>query len=219
VKKVPKRQLTPKSNHMHQDRDLSEPERRCIATGQNFKKAELIRFVVSPDGVLVPDFQNKLPGRGIWIGCQKKNLELALKKGLFSRAARRKLDLPDDFISRVEKGLRARCLNLLGLTRKSGKITTGFAKVEAALKSGKAVLLLAANDSAEDGRRKLRRLAERVPIVQLFGIEELSQALGQENVVHACLSTHGQAQKFLVEVSRLESFVNQDDEGERTGSE
>ena len=27
---------------------------------------DLIRFVVGPDGVLVPDLRRKLPGRGVW---------------------------------------------------------------------------------------------------------------------------------------------------------
>ena len=68
---------------MSQDRGLSEPERRCIASGQVLKKADLIRFVVAPDGVLVPDLQEKLPGRGIWLSSSREHLELARKKGFF----------------------------------------------------------------------------------------------------------------------------------------
>mgnify|MGYP000753544744 CR=1 FL=1 len=37
------------------DKDRDEPERRCIVTGDVQPKAGLIRFVVSPEGVVVPE--------------------------------------------------------------------------------------------------------------------------------------------------------------------
>ena len=47
------------------ERDV--PERRCIVTGDVQPKAGLVRFVVGPDGQIVPDLADKLPGRGIWV--------------------------------------------------------------------------------------------------------------------------------------------------------
>ena len=38
----------------------SGPQRKCIITGQVADKADLIRFVASPDGQLVADTGNKL---------------------------------------------------------------------------------------------------------------------------------------------------------------
>ncbi len=213
------RKATPKANLTRQHRDLSDPVRRCIATGQTRKKEELLRFVVSPDGLLVLDIRGKLPGRGIWISCSRTDIELACKKGLFSRSAKQKITVPESLAESVENALAARCLNTLGLGRRSGLVKTGFAKVEASLKAGKAAVLLAANDGSEDGRKKLRWLAASLPIVELFSSAELSQALGQGNSVHASLVRGGLTDKFLVEVSKLAGFRNQDDEGERTGSE
>ena len=43
----------------------NDPERRCIVSGEAQPKRGLIRFAVSPDGILVPDILEKLPGRGI----------------------------------------------------------------------------------------------------------------------------------------------------------
>ena len=195
---------------MSQDRGLSEPERRCIASGQVLKKADLIRFVVAPDGVLVPDLQEKLPGRGIWLSSSREHLELARKKGLFSRAARQKVSIPDDLENRVELGLMTRCMNLLGLARKRGDAVSGFAKVEASLRKNKAGLLLAARDGAPDGRKKLKTLAGNLPVVELFNSQELSQALGLENVIHAALPKRGYIEKFLIEASKLSGFRCQD---------
>ena len=37
--------------------------------------AELIRFVVAPDGAVVPDLKRRLPGRGIWITATRPALQ------------------------------------------------------------------------------------------------------------------------------------------------
>ncbi|MEH6474522.1 MAG: RNA-binding protein [Sneathiella sp.] len=213
------RKATTNANQKRPHGDLSEPVRRCIATGEIRKKEELLRFVVSPDGILVLDIREKLPGRGIWISCSREDIELACKKGLFSRSAKQKIDTPEGLADSVEAALAKRCLNSLGLGRRSGLIKTGFAKVEASLRAGKAAVLLAANDGSEDGRKKLRWLATSIPIVELFSSTELSQALGLENSVHASIARGGLTDKFLVEVSKLAGFRDQDHSGERTGSE
>src|SRR4051812_13786313 len=43
------------------------PLRRCVATRAVKPKSELLRFVVGPGDVLVPDVAGRLPGRGLWI--------------------------------------------------------------------------------------------------------------------------------------------------------
>ena len=42
-------------------------ERLCVATRTVRPVADLIRFVVGPDGEAVPDLKSKLPGRGVWV--------------------------------------------------------------------------------------------------------------------------------------------------------
>ena len=64
------------------------PERKCIATGEVQPKYGLIRFVMGPDGEIVPDALEKLPGRGIWVSADRGAIEQAVKKRLFGRAAR-----------------------------------------------------------------------------------------------------------------------------------
>ena len=60
------------------DKFRDDPERRCIATGEVQPKRGLIRFAVSPDGIIVPDVLEKLPGRGIWVSADRAALELAV---------------------------------------------------------------------------------------------------------------------------------------------
>lgn len=200
------RQADPSNGEVY----LSDPQRRCIATGQIREKEDLLRFAVSPDDLLVLDIQMNLPGRGIWISCNRQSVELAIKKKLFARSAKQPVSVPDELVQKIETVLSQRCLALLGLGRKSGLVTVGFAKVEKALKSKKASILIAASDGAEDGRQKLKRIAGTLPVIDAFNIDELSQALGKENIVHASVGSSGLTKKIMIAVSQLSRFRNHD---------
>jgi len=63
-------------------------ERRCIVTGEVLPEARLLRFVLAPDGQVVPDVEAKLPGRGLWVSADRTILAQAVAKRLFARAAK-----------------------------------------------------------------------------------------------------------------------------------
>jgi uncharacterized protein len=184
------------------------PERRCIVEGEVKPVSQLIRFAVSPQGDIVPDLDATLPGRGLWVSAQRLAVDEAVKKRRFAKAAKAQVRAEADLADLVETRLRAKCLDLLGLARRSGDLITGFEKVKAELATGNAVVLLAATDGAADGREKLSRLAMDLPVVTLFDVADMSLALGRENVVHAVLSSGGLAERFLKETTRLAGFCN-----------
>ena len=62
------------------EKDRETPERRCIVTGETQPKAGLIRFVADPDGQVVPDLAEKLPGRGFWVVAERAALEAASRR-------------------------------------------------------------------------------------------------------------------------------------------
>ncbi len=125
------------------DKDRDEPERRCIVTGEVQPKAGLIRFVVSPEGVVVPDLAGKLPGRGIWVTADRAAIEKAAAKGLFARAARTGVTVPESLADLVEAGLARRVVDLISLARKAGLAVAGFEKVKGWLADGKAKIFQA----------------------------------------------------------------------------
>jgi predicted RNA-binding protein YlxR (DUF448 family) len=43
------------------------PERTCIVTRAKGLPEDMIRFVVGPGAIVVPDIRRKLPGRGVWV--------------------------------------------------------------------------------------------------------------------------------------------------------
>lgn len=183
------------------------PLRRCLVTRSVRPKAELVRFVVSPEGELTPDLAGRLPGRGYWVGAERRHLETALKKQLFVKAAGQAVVLPADLADRVARLLRGRALDLIGLARRAGAAVAGHDKVEQWLRAGKAGLLLAASDGAADGRRKLAELAAGRPVIALFTADELAAAFGRERVVHAAIASGALAEQFLAEAGRVAGFA------------
>jgi len=188
------------------------PLRRCLVTREVLPKAELLRFVVGPDDRLMPDPAERLPGRGLWLTPRRDIVAAAAAKGLFAKAAGRRVVLPSDLAGEVERLLRGRCLALLGLARRAGQLRTGFEKVREDLKAGRAGLLLGASDGALDGRQKLAALAGDRTEVTLFDSAELSAALGREKVVHAMVAADGMAERLRRELERLQGMQTADSE-------
>ena len=193
----------------------NSPERRCIATGEVLSTESLLRFVVGPEGALVVDLGRDLPGRGIWVGGRRALLERAVEKRLFARAAKMPVTVAADLPDQIEAAMRRRCLALLGLARRAGQLTLGYEKVRTALAADDAAIVITAGDASPKGRKKLlsglmgdneNGASAGRQVVDLFLVEELSLALGRENVVHAALRTGGLADRFIGECRRLADF-------------
>ncbi|WP_374469331.1 RNA-binding protein [Phenylobacterium sp.] len=185
-------------------------ERRDIVSGEVMDEARLVRFVAGPDGLVVPDLARKLPGRGLWVAADRASVAAAAKKGLFSRAAKAKLQAPPDLADQVENLLRRRVLSSLGLARKAGDLTSGYEKVLAAITAGKAAWLIEASDGAADGRRKIwaqaRKQSPPPGLVGLYTSAELGLALGLENVIHTAFLAGRAADRWAQDVHRLAGF-------------
>lgn len=144
---VPASPVSPESPANDEPRGR-DPRRRCIVTGEIRPKTDLIRFVVDPEGQVVPDVDGKLPGRGLWLYASQDVLHRAQKKHAFSRAARRKVAVSPDLPDEVERLLAARCMEYLGLAKRAGLLVSGLEKVRALITAGKAQVVILAADGA-----------------------------------------------------------------------
>lgn len=179
--------------------------RLCLATRRVTPVEDMLRFVVGPDGHIVPDLARKLPGRGAWVSATRADLETALKRKAFGRAFKGKGTAAPDLADLIDTLLYKDALSALSLANKAGQVVTGTTKVEAALASGDAQVLLHAADARPDGVRKLNALARQaenagvrqVSFVDCFSGIELDLALGRSNVVHAALLAHPTTEGFL----------------------
>jgi predicted RNA-binding protein YlxR (DUF448 family) len=189
---------------------VSSRERRDLVGGEVMPEARLIRFVAGPAAAVTPDLAGKLPGRGLWVEARREAVETAARKGLFSRAAKAKLDAAPDLADLVERLLARRCLEQLGLARREGALAPGFEKAQMAIRSGKAAWIIEAADGSADGRAKLLHAARTAPrppqICGAFSAEELGLALGLENVVHVALLAGRRAERWTEEASKLAGF-------------
>jgi predicted RNA-binding protein YlxR (DUF448 family) len=182
------------------------PERRCIVTGETGATTGLVRFALAPDGRVVPDVAERLPGRGVWVAANREAVTAAATKGLFARGFKGRALADADLADQVEGLLAARCRELLGLARRAGQAVAGFEKVRALLTSGGAALLLEASDGAEDGMNRLRRLAPEITVVRCLGSSELGAALGRDIAVHVALKPGGLVATLERELIRLAGF-------------
>ena len=206
----------------------SEPERRCILTGEHSARAELIRLAVSPDNLVLPDAQAKAPGRGAWIGVTRAELETAIAKGKLKGALARAfktgaLEIPEDLPALTEAALRRALTDRLGLEMRSGTIILGTQRIAETARAGGVTLLLHAADASEDGRKKLDQAwrvgedregsGDRGAILPLDRAT-LSVALGRDNVVHLALADPKAVERVQVPLQRLLHFL-----GAETGPE
>ncbi|KPN64707.1 hypothetical protein XMM379_002700 [Aliiroseovarius sp. xm-m-379] len=198
-----------------------EPERKCIATGESQPKAGLIRFVVGPDGMVVPDLLGKLPGRGIYVAANRAAIATAIKKGLFSRAARQPVTVPDGLLDLLEKGYADRVVHLIAMARKAGQAVAGYEKVKDWLAKDEAKVLIQAIDGSDRQKSKLRPPRERDRYINCLTGDELGLAFGRENVIHGALAAGGLASRVVEEAKKLTAMRALDsggDKGHRKGT-
>jgi predicted RNA-binding protein YlxR (DUF448 family) len=181
----------------------NDPERRCIVSGEAQPKRGLIRFGVSPDGDLVADVLEKLPGRGIWVSAERDALEEAVKKDLFSRAARQKVTIPEGLVDDVERQLAKRMIDGVSMARKAGRAVAGFEKVKEWLGKEDARILLQASDGSERGKSKLHPPGGKGSFFEVLTASELGLSFGRERVIHAALGFGGLTERIREDAIRL----------------
>lgn len=202
-----------------------EPLRLCVATRAERSATDLIRFVASPDNVIVPDLAHRLPGRGVWVTADRHSLERAVAGKSFAKSLKRKIEVPADLLDQVEALLLRRVGEALSLANKAGVLVTGFEKISRTLAEGRIHALVHGSDAAADGRGKLDRkflacaghggaqneVEGRLPtsngrIVAVLTVDQMSLAIARPNVVHAGLKKGGVTDRFLAEAGRLQRY-------------
>lgn len=160
------------------------PQRSCLACRETRDKGELLRFVLAPDRTLVPDLQQKLPGRGAYTCMKGSCVRLAAQKKQFARGFKGEVlgAEAEPLVQQVVARLEERIASYLSLANKAGKVVSGSDQVAEKLKKGGAGLLFVATDISTDIGEKFRGLArlKEVPCISLFTKERLGELLGKE---------------------------------------
>jgi predicted RNA-binding protein YlxR (DUF448 family) len=190
-------------------------ERTCVVTRAVKPVDELIRFVLAPDGAVVPDLKRRLPGRGVWVTASRAAVDDAVRRNGFSRGFKRDVRAAADLPAQVERQLERTALDALGIAHKAGRVAIGFGRTESELAGGPVIAILQAADAAPDGVRKIAAAAARretgtnsapIPVIAAFTTAQLDLALGRSNVVHAALLAGPASNGFLARCQSLERF-------------
>lgn len=179
----------------------------CIVTRQTGPEQAFIRFVCSPDGLVVPDLLRKLPGRGVWVSLERAKVAEAVKKQAFAKGFETACTADTDLAAKVASLLRGQVVSHLSLARKAGVAVCGAMKVEDALSGGPVRVLLNAADGSPDGIRKISRKAGAATLIcNLLQSSEMDLAFGRANVIHAAVASGGLADRLVYFIRRMADY-------------
>ena len=199
----------------------SNPLRKSLVTHVIAAKGEMFRFVLDPKGQLVFDIDQKLPGRGLYLEPDRTLFATAVKKSLFSKAAKTKVTLQPDLETEIEKLLLIKIQSLLGLAKRAGQIVFGYDQVADHIKHRRPIgLLLQASDAATAGRDKLSNMAKSHEVISAGGeqthrlgreftlltSEELALPFSRERLVHLIVAKGQLCDKLCHTLQKLQNW-------------
>ncbi|WP_051279905.1 RNA-binding protein [Hellea balneolensis] len=208
--------ISPDEAEFGPDRRGHKPlERRCLASGESRDPVDMVRFVLNPEGVVTPDIQGKLPGRGAWVSSDRQSLEKVIAQKGFNRGFKGAAKIEGDLAALTERLLSRRVLGLITMARKASVIAMGFDQVQSMAREAAIALRIEASDGSKDGRSKIRTLAkamnreQELPdpiVVGCFTADDIGCALGRESIVHAAIRPGKLAKSMKIDVRRLSGF-------------
>ncbi len=175
------------------------PLRTYLVTGAEKNPEHMLRFVVGPEGEVVPDLARRLPGRGMWVKAERKAVEQAVARKLFSKAARASVKASPDLADRIERLLRDRALEDLGRARRAGRAVAGFVRVEQMIDQGRAGLLIVPEEADGDGLARLR--TSGLPVERLADAAALGGIFGREHAVYVAVARDDRSGQFVQRIA------------------
>lgn len=151
----------------------------CWITKIDYPTEDMLRFSCSPDGDVILDFSEKLPGKGVWVSKEINVVDQFLKQSkedlgvAFGRA-----DISSVItVADIEIAVRKKMLSLMGLAKKSSRGVFGEAELKKSKKPIK--LLFVASDVGTNSLKYAEKLGQKkCIIIDVFSKNELEGASG-----------------------------------------
>ena len=140
----------------------SATTRMCAVSREVRPIDELIRFVVSPQGEVIPDLKRKLPGRGLWVSASRQAVAEAVRRNQFARGFKREVRAARDTCRRYRRpaGAQRDRSARHGRQGRPGRLRLRQGR-GCAHRRGRPAALIHASDGAADGIRKLDAIARQ----------------------------------------------------------
>ncbi|MFO7811746.1 MAG: DUF448 domain-containing protein [Pelovirga sp.] len=187
----------------------SQPQRTCVACRTVADKKLLLRFVLAPDGRVVVDYRQQLPGRGLYTCFNLQCPAQAVKRNSFRRVfgtTTQPVELAD-LLGQLQQALYQRIKGSILMARKAGQLIAGSNMVLDALKGSKPpAVVIMATDITENMKQKIDSTAKRLQIfcTQLFDKESLGQMLGKQERSVVAIQDGALATLLKSELNRYE---------------
>lgn len=93
---------------------------------------------------------------------------------------------------------QTRCLQMLGLAARAGRLNVGSDAVLASIRAGKARLVLLATDAGSNSEKKFRDKCAfyHIPLAQVFDRDQMGRACGRSHSVAVAVTDPGFAVKI-----------------------
>ena len=181
-----------------------QPERSCVACRKTIAKAQLLRYVLSPAGEVILDYNAKLPGRGCYVCADSQCINKALRENGFKRAFKKDAISPssEELMRVISEKASGVIVSLLSLAQRSRKLSLGAFAVEADIKSGSLSLLLVMADISPASEKKWKNAsaAKGLCFMVLPHIGQLQTVFGNKKVVG--IKDEGISRRLEIEIDR-----------------
>jgi predicted RNA-binding protein YlxR (DUF448 family) len=191
-------------------RNSETPQRSCLGCRAIKDQAFLIRFVLSNENEVLPDLDNKLPGRGAYTCTNKDCLTKAVTLRQFKRSFKQDVSVmpPEELLNHIKHLLFTRIIGLIGLANRAAMVIAGGSLVSDALKSRvKPGLVIVATDVSEVIGGKIIFLAEvhKLPHRTVLTKDDFGAILGKAPRSALAIKPGG----FVVQLTKaIDRYIN-----------
>lgn len=190
------------------------PQRSCLGCRTSKDNNLLLRFVLTPEMEVLPDLDNRLPGRGAYTCINNRCLAAAIEQKQFKRSFKHDVSVmpAGQLIEHVRQQLHDRIIGLIGLANKAGMITGGGSMVTDALRSKKKPgLVIVAGDVSEAIGSKIIHTAasHHVPHRTIITKDDFGAILGKAPRSAIAVATGGFVAQLMKAIDRYSNFLGE----------
>jgi predicted RNA-binding protein YlxR (DUF448 family)/ribosomal protein L7Ae-like RNA K-turn-binding protein len=199
---------------MTRQENAETPQRSCLGCRATKDKEFLIRFVLSGENEVLPDLDNRLPGRGAYTCINEGCLIKAVTQRQFKRSFKQDVQVMDSesMVRHTRHLLFARIIGLIGLANKAGGVISGGSMVSDALKSRvKPGIVIVATDVSEVIGGKIISLANvnKVPHRTVISKDDFGTILGKAPRSAIAIKSGGFIAQLLKAIDRYRNFLGE----------
>jgi predicted RNA-binding protein YlxR (DUF448 family) len=190
------------------------PQRSCLGCRTSKDKDFLLRFVLTPEMEILPDLENRLPGRGAYTCIDKRCLAAAILQRQFKRSFKHDVTVmpAEQMVEFVRQQLHGRIIGLIGLANKAGLITGGGSMVMEALKGKKrpGLVIVATDVSVAIGDKIIyAAAAHHVPHRTVVTKNDFGAILGKAPRSAISVASGGFVAQLVKAIDRYRNFLGE----------